>query len=242
MELVKQETDIRELQGNSPHSLISQALAQNASIDTLERLMDLQERYEKQQAKKTFLMALTNFQSEVPEIYKIKKSHSGKYADLSQIKKTIQPFLKENGLSYRWEFEQNEKIVCFCVVSHIDGHSEKSRMEAGADGSGNKSDIHALGSTRTYLERYTLVAALGLTSVEEDDDGQTSKTGKAATSEIPEPKEKINWAKLIRNCDQLEELKKIWKRMSKSEQSENKEEFTKIKGNIEAASKNETIK
>jgi hypothetical protein len=47
-------------------------------------------------------------------------------------------------------------------------------MTAGADASGSKNDIQAISSTVTYLQRYTLLAATGLTSAEmdqDDDDG-----------------------------------------------------------------------
>ena len=174
------EQEIRELQGNSPHSLISQALAQGSGIETLERLMDLQERYDKAQAKKSFLEAMSNFQSAIPELKKKKTvnypSKAGgsvkyNYAPLSSIIKEIQPHLKDFGLSYRWEFEENELIKCQCILSHIDGHSETSTMQAGKDTTGNKNDIQSIGSTRQYLQRYTLIAALGLSTAENDDDG-----------------------------------------------------------------------
>ena len=47
-----------------------------------------------------------------------------------------------------------------CVVSHRLGHSEENTLTAGRDESGNKNNIQAVGSTITYLQRYTLKAAL----------------------------------------------------------------------------------
>jgi hypothetical protein len=47
-------------------------------------------------------------------------------------------------------------------------------MSAGADSTGNKNNIQSIGSTRTYLQRYTLVGALGLSTADEDNDGKTS--------------------------------------------------------------------
>ena len=96
--------EIRELQSNSPYSLISQALAQGSGIETLERLMDLQERYDKAQAKKSFLEAMSNFQSAIPELKKTRTvSYPSKtggsvkynYAPLSSIIKEIKPHLKD---------------------------------------------------------------------------------------------------------------------------------------------------
>ena len=164
----------------SPQNLISLALEQKADITTLERLMDLQERWEKNQAKKLFLDAFANFQSELPEIKKSKtvKYSSSKggnvsynYSPLPDIVKQIKQPLKDNGFSFRWEFEENGKIKCRCILSHVGGHSESSTMEAEKDTTGNKNDIQSIGSTRTYLQRYTLIGVLGLSTAEDDTDG-----------------------------------------------------------------------
>ena len=49
-------------------------------------------------------------------------------------------------------------------------------MSAGRDDSGNKNSIQAVGSTTTYLQRYTLKAALGL-AASDDDDGRSTTVG-----------------------------------------------------------------
>ena len=49
-----------------------------------------------------------------------------------------------------------------CVLSHRDGHFEETTLTAGRDDSGKKNAIQQVGSTITYLQRYTLKAALGL--------------------------------------------------------------------------------
>jgi len=56
-----------------------------------------------------------------------------------------------------------------CVVSHVDGHSEENTLSANNDTSGSKNAIQAVGSAVTYLERYSLKAALGLAAAEDDD-------------------------------------------------------------------------
>jgi len=44
-------------------------------------------------------------------------------------------------------------------------------MQSGPDQSGKKNNIQAIGSTTTYLQRYTLLAATGLATKEQDNDG-----------------------------------------------------------------------
>lgn len=169
---------------SSPQDLISLALNNNADVETLSKLMDLQERWEQNIAKKEFLKALTKFQSIVPDIPKTKhvsfdSSRGGKvdywYAPLDKVIKIIQPYLKKCGLSYRFQFETTDKgkTKCTCLLSHAAGFTDdSSSMEADPDTSGVKNAIQSQGSTRSYLQRYTLYGALGLSTGEDDSDGR----------------------------------------------------------------------
>jgi hypothetical protein len=53
------------------------------------------------------------------------------------------------------------------------GHSEETTLKAIPDTSGSKNSIQAIGSTVTYLERYTLLAAMGMAAAGMDNDGRT---------------------------------------------------------------------
>ena len=139
--------------------------------------MNLQERWNAQQAKKSFLKAMSEFQSKCPVLKKSKtvkfNAVQYKYIPLGQITAQIKELLMECGLSYRWETKDSEgKITITCIVSHVDGHSEQNSMMAGKDNSGAKNDIQQIGSTMTYLQRYTLIGALGISSADNDVDGK----------------------------------------------------------------------
>jgi hypothetical protein len=168
---------IEKLPATTPATFLSQAIQAGLSIDHLERLMKMQQEWESNQAKKAFLSALSKFQAICPVIEKKKQvtfnQTKYKYADLGEISETIKPAIEACGLSYRWEFDESDnKYTCYCIVSHIDGHNEHSKMTAEKDTSGNKNAIQAIGSARTYLQRYTLIAALGITTADEDNDGR----------------------------------------------------------------------
>jgi hypothetical protein len=53
------------------------------------------------------------------------------------------------------------------------GHSEETTLSAPSDTTGSKNPIQAIGSTITYLERYTLLALTGLATYDQDDDAQS---------------------------------------------------------------------
>jgi hypothetical protein len=161
----------------TPMTLIQQAQAGNASIEQMQQLFDLQLRWEANEAKKSFNKAMSLFKSECPVIPKNSKGQSGKFAGLADIAKVADPLLAKHGLSYRWEQSQNgdtKELTVTCVVTHVDGHSVSSPLTGPLDTSGNKNAIQSIGSSSTYLFRYSLNAALGLASSEMEDDGNAT--------------------------------------------------------------------
>ena len=165
----------------SPAKLLELAISKGVDVEQLEKLMTLQERWDATQAKKAFLAAMSEFQSMCPVMKKgktvkfqtTKGQTTYNYATLGSIAKQISPLLKKFGLSYRWNTAESDKdIKITCTVSHIDGHSETNTMAAALDSSGSKNQIQQVGSTMTYLQRYTLIGALGISTADEDADGQ----------------------------------------------------------------------
>jgi hypothetical protein len=190
----------------APMQLLQMAVQNNFDIDKLKQLMDLQERWEKKEAKKSFLVALSKFQTIVPnlkksKIAKVSMTSGGQfqyaYADLGSITKQIKQALNECGLSYRWEFaEEGSKMKVTCIVSHLDGHFEATTMEGGLDNSGAKNVIQQKGSTHTYLQRYTLIGALGLSTLDEDKDANTARPKPSSTG-ITEEESLEQWRQVL---------------------------------------------
>lgn len=176
----------------TPMEMLDRAVTQGASVETLSQLMALQERWEANQARKAFDEAMAAAKANMPAIIKTRKvdftSNKGRtnyqYEDLASIMNQIGPVLSANGLSvrYRTTAEPNQPISVTCIISHRMGHSEENTLMAGRDDSGNKNSIQAIGSTVTYLQRYTLKAALGLAAAADDDGGKADETaGDTAT-------------------------------------------------------------
>jgi hypothetical protein len=167
----------QELQVTTPDMLLQMAVDKNLDIDKLAKLMDLQRSWEADKARKAFFQALSEFQSKCPVLIKTKQVSFNqtkyKYTPLSDITEQIKGLLGEVGLTYRWENSTEDvKFKTTCIITHKDGHSESTSMSAAADNSGGKNSIQAIGSTITYLQRYTLIGALGISSADEDVDGK----------------------------------------------------------------------
>lgn len=160
----------------NPNELLALAVDKDLDIEKLSRLMQMKKEWDADQARRAFFEAMTNFQSEVPEIRKSKKVSFGEtkydYAPLADITRQIKDKCKEHGLSYRWEIKDTkEEISVTCLITHLDGHTEQTTMTASPDDSGKKNKIQSRGSAIEYLKRYTLIGALGLSTTDSDVDG-----------------------------------------------------------------------
>lgn len=161
----------------TPMEMLGRALERGADISVLEKLMDLQDRHERNQAKKAFDAAIAEAKAKIKPIKKNREGHNNKrYADQAAYANAVDAVLAEHGLTYRYRASQEDKIHVTCVLSHREGYSEETTLSGLPDASGGKSGMHALGSTLTYLQRYSLTLALGLAAAE-DDDGHAAGAG-----------------------------------------------------------------
>lgn len=162
--------------------LIEAAMAKpDFDMVKLQQLLEVKERWDAAEAKKAFAAALTAFKAEPVEIFKRKevgyKTKEGdfvgyKHAELSDVTDAIGPAMAKHQLSFRWDIHQGQNgITVDCIVMHVMGHSEKVTMTGQPDNSGKKNAIQQQASTITYLQRYTLLAATGMSTKGEDDDG-----------------------------------------------------------------------
>jgi hypothetical protein len=180
--------------------ILAGAVKDKTQLEVIEKLIDLKNKEEDRQARKAYFKALAKFQAECPPIEKKKgaKNNDGseryKYAELDSIKNQVQKYLSANGFSYTMKYEPSEKtktykeynkytktteektlyyIFVTCEIHHSEGHTEPTKMEVPVDNTPYMSDIQKIGSTHTYGNRYTFCGALGITSGDEDTDGNT---------------------------------------------------------------------
>jgi hypothetical protein len=157
----------------TPNQLLQLAVETKADVAHLEKLMDLQFKWEANQARKVYVKALSNFRADCPIIPRTLKGYNSNYAGLSETLEHIKGLLSIHGLSHSWRTQQVDQVVSVtCRLTHVEGHYEETSLSAMPDTSGNKNSIQAIGSTVSYLERYTLFALLGLASQDMDDDAQ----------------------------------------------------------------------
>jgi hypothetical protein len=158
------------------------ALDPTVSVEKMDHILQMQERILDRRARMAFAEAIADAKAEMPAIDKNKHvgfasrkegaaDTSYWHEDFAEIARTIDPVLGKYGLSYRFRTigKPGEPVTVTCIVAHREGHQEETTLTAPHDASGNKNAIQAIGSAVTYLQRYTLKAALGLAASRDDD-------------------------------------------------------------------------
>lgn len=174
-------------------TFITQAIAGNLPVETMEKLFALREKVKAEQAKEAFVSAMAKFQATCPVIKKEKlvKSKSGelryKYASLDQIVSQVKKPLGDNDLFYSFDEKKDKEFAtAICKITHKLGHSETSSFEVPIGKEEYMNDAQKYGARMTFAKRYAFTNALGILTSDEDTDA-TTKTEKAAKN----PKSKI---------------------------------------------------
>jgi hypothetical protein len=163
----------------TPMAMLAQAIERGMPVETVDKLMALNERWEAAQARKAFFEAFAAFKSEAIIVARNKDITDGplkgkRYAELFSFVEAVTPALSRNGLSHSWEITKDDKdwIEVTCKIEHVSGHGKVVAMGGPPDTGGAKNAIQARVSTVTYLERVTLKAACGIAEQGDDLDGR----------------------------------------------------------------------
>ncbi len=158
---------------SSGNDLLALLVQKDASMEMIEKFMDLRDREEAKEAKRLYVLAMAGFKKDPPEILKTKhveyknskqQTVQWDHAELGEICEAINRGLSEHDLFSNWDLEQPDEktVVVTCTVTHSAGHSEHVTMKAPPDTSGGKDQLMAMTSTNTRLQRFTLLAVVGI--------------------------------------------------------------------------------
>lgn len=168
----------------NPMSMIDRALSSGASPETLEKLLMLQERWEAAQARKAFIESMSKAKAKFGPLLKKHDGYSSryKYETLPDVITAVDDALRSEGFSYDWETEDmpDGRIRVTCVITHEQGHIRRNSLAGDpkdtADAKANMNGLQRMGGAVTYLQRYTLKAALGI-AADTDTDGGAANAG-----------------------------------------------------------------
>ena len=172
---------------SGPMSMAMQALSMGVTIADLYSLLALQKDYEANEARKAYVADMAAFKINPPEILKDKHvsfttqkgTTSYDHATIGNVCDQIIKAAADHGFSHRWipSKGQNGELIISCEITHRLGHVELTTLEGPRDDSGTKNVLQANQSTRTYLQRHSLLMAFGFATKDVvDDDGWGSNT------------------------------------------------------------------
>ena len=191
----KQLAEVRPAQ-HTAMDILAAAVQSGQSAETLTQLVALSERMAATEAERAFTLAMAAFRAACPPVQRrtenaqFKVTRDGRqvnrmYASLDDIAATIRKPLGEHGFSYRWSdaIVEPGKLTLSCVVSHAGGHSKSSSITLPTESKAGCSEAQKVGAILTYAQRYSLINALGLTSCDEDTDGNADAPTEGKISE-----------------------------------------------------------
>lgn len=170
--------------------VIERLVMSGASIETIERVIAMNERQEDRNAHVAFNAAMALAQSELVPVIKNRansQTHS-KYADIAAIAEVAMPVIHKHGfgLSFsEFKSEKEDHLGVACEVTHGGGCSKRYEFNVPIDGTGmkgnaNKTATHAYGSSFQYGRRYATCGVFNIAT--KDDDGNAA--GAAASNEL----------------------------------------------------------
>lgn len=181
-------------QQSDPHRSVQLAIERGQGAETIERLIAAAERWDALQelkraraAEAAYVRAVIAFKENPPRIKKrseVDFQPAGKprvnyrYANLDDVTSLVIPELAKVKLSHQFVMKQERApkfeetlITITCILRHVDGHFQTAELFGYPDMSGSKNFNQGTASTVSYLERYTLLGILGLSTGDDDDNG-----------------------------------------------------------------------
>jgi hypothetical protein len=184
-----------------PQYLIQTAIQTGASMEILERLLDVRERLRKEQAETAYRESMSAFQSECPVVIKRKKVFNKdntiryKYAPLDDIVRAVQPFIGKHEFSFDIKTEQilepAPMITAHVKISHAAGYSETSSFGVPTDKDAYMSEPQKWLSAATFAKRIAFCNGFGIMTGDEDNDANDPVKTKQKAEEDARAKEAI---------------------------------------------------
>jgi hypothetical protein len=161
----------------NPMALIQAAIERGIDPDQLGKLMDLQERHERNRAAEAFGSAIAEFQRRCPRIHKGRKVDAGplryQYASFDDVMAEAGPHLSACGIALSFSTEANDRGIRVTVRVRVGIHAEDSTLDVPVPDM-KVNSTQRYGAALSYAKRYALCAALNIVVTDDVDDDANS--------------------------------------------------------------------
>lgn len=169
-------TALQTVEPTNPLAILAAAVERGADPEQLDKLLALQERFERNEAAKAFSDALAEFQRLCPPVVKSREAGTGNfkyaYAGYEDVWKVAGPYLADLGISVSFSTDQQDKGILGTIFVRKGIHEVSRTMYLPLPGM-RVNDSQQYGAAVKYVKRYLLEAALNIvTQGEPEDDAQ----------------------------------------------------------------------
>jgi len=239
--MTNQSTELKELPNQEVMVLntLQTALEKGVDADSLEKLLNMQERILNRQSEQAYSQSMVVVQSEMPVITKnCENTHTrSKYADMGQIIKQITPVYTKAGFALSFaegKPENTGEIRVTCDVMHSQGHSKHYFVDMplvveGIKGEKMMTETHGTGSAFTYGQRYLTKLIFNLNTGDDDDGNSASGDTRSALevenfwiNQMAELRKVIPSIHMLKDYIELNELKpavEVWHELTDEEKT-----------------------
>ena len=181
--IIPASTTLPELARVTPMSLLEMAVSKGADINTIERLVALQEKMLARESEMAFNAAMNKAQQAMGRIAAdlTNPQTRSQYASYAALDRKVRPVYTEHGFSLSFDTGEApaEMVRAICHVSHEAGFTRTYHVDMPADGKGAKggdvmTKTHATGAAMSYGQRYLLKYIFNIAIGEDDTDGNTN--------------------------------------------------------------------
>src|SRR5579859_5122338 len=191
----------------NPMQELQMQIVRTGDLEKLKQLREIEREWKADQAKQAF-------KAEAVKLIRTKEVAAGplkgtKHVELGEVVRVSSPALSRHGLSIAWRLTRDEKdwMEVTCTLKHEAGHFETVSMGGPPDVGPGRNAIQARGSAKTYLERYTATAILGL-APESDNDGAGVTPASIDPEACLEEGVASDFVSLIEGSGSIDELQK----------------------------------
>jgi hypothetical protein len=184
----------------------------NVNVDTLDRLLQMQERIMMKNAEAEFNNAMRECQSEMKAILANEENPQtrSKYASYERLDRDLRPLYTKHGFAISFNTAPLDGREAVRVLAYVSRgvFTRQYQVDVPADGKGAKggdvmTKTHAVGSAMSYGSRYLLKFIFNVAISEEDDDG--NRAGGKKEPEVDEAGKK-----LLEACGSMASLEDCW--------------------------------
>jgi len=209
---INQEPESQALEFAQPTPLVmlQTAIQRGANIDTIERLVALQERMLARDAEIAFNDAMNRAQAALTPVATdlTNPQTKSRYASYAALDRVARPVYSKELLALSFDTAESplaEHVRVVCYVSHAAGHTRHYHVDMPSDGKGAKggdvmTKTHATGAALSYGMRYLLKMIFNIAVGEDDTDGNRPTA-------FADLNEHLEW---IQNAKDLNELQRLF--------------------------------